>query len=268
MSDETTKNDTPAETPTPTPMEQAIATAKANVAKLMDEKAAERAEEEVEDTAGDEPAEMPAAEFSAAVDRAKALGFTDQEAAGLIETGLLAKIELALSAKQPAAAPEPAATEPEPDTAEGNGDVGSDEIAALKAQIRALEARIERVPDAIDDLAIRSGHEAIFGRERWIDPGSKEQANRQRLRTSVEVLRAGYAAKGQAIPPDAELVERAVRMEFSDELAASRAAPVRARQAQMISRPAPRQERELPHGKERAYATMREKEREINARNS
>ncbi len=266
MSDEANKETT--EKPTPSAMEQAVATAKANVAKLMDEKAAAQAEVDADEPEGDEPAEMPAAEFSAAVDRAKALGFTDQEAAGLIETGLLAKIELALSAKQPAAAPAPAAIEPEPDTAEGNGDVGSDEIAALKAQIRALEARIERVPDALDDLAIRSGHEAIFGRERWIDPGSKEQANRQRLRTSVEVLRAGYAAKGQAIPPDAELVERAVRMEFADELSASRAAPVQRRQAQMISRPAPRQERELPFGKERARANLQEKIREIHARNS
>lgn len=267
MAETTTTTPVAGDAPAEPTEAQLIEKAKENVAKLMEERygdddAGEPAE------ADDAPGEMPAAEFDAQVTRAVALGFSADEAAKIVDSGLLAKIEATLSAQKPVEAPKVEAKEDEGPTAAGNGDAASSKIAELEAKIRALESRVDRVPDAIDDLAIRSGHEAIFGRERWIDPGSREQGNRDRLRVAVDVLRAGYATKGKAVPPDAELVERAVRMEFADELQSSRAAPVVRRQSQMLSRPASRQERELPHGKERAYAGVKEKMREIAARNS
>lgn len=240
-------------------------TGKTEVAPAVEVPAVES--EAVEVVAG-EAVEPEAAPVTVSVPKSMAdLGFTPEDVLALSERGILAAIERKLSGAD-VAKEVPAVAEPDQDLSaarDGDGEMES-EIAALKDQIRALQAKVERVPDAIDDLAVRSGHAAVFGKERWIAPDSPEQANRARLRETVDTLRAGYAARGKAVPPDAELVDRALRLEFADELSAQRTAPIAKRETQMLSRPVPRQDKPIPHGRERALATLTEKFREIASR--
>lgn len=262
---------------------EALATAKANAAaKFAEIEARDDAEpyagaEEEEDAIDPDIRSIPAkdaepdgkAEAKAAPkddtkelpEWAKSLGLTADEAAVIGKRPeTVERIERTLSA--PKKADDGDAKQRSDDSAARDGDESDSRIAKLEAEIRSLRTKLERVPDALDDLAIRSGHADIFGKERWIAPDSKEQANRAKLREFVEVLRDGYARKGRTVPPDEELVATAIRAQFADELAASRSEPKRARESQMIARPNPRRDREIPEGRERAVANARELIRE------
>lgn len=266
MAEQTNNNTDPTTIPSPaTDVEaEAIAAAKANVVAKLAEIEAAQAGESAEGADDEGDPFIPVKELPA---WATKLGL-DAESLAALEKRPDAVKRLEQMLAEPAQAvdaPNDDATETDDAAAAGTGDdAASAKIAELEAKIRALENRVERVPDALDDLAIRSGL-AAFGRERWVAPDSKEAGNRRRLRETVETLRAGYAARKAAIPTDEDLVARAIRLDFADELSAKANAPIERRQSQMIARPASRQERALPEGRERAIANAREKLRNIAA---
>lgn len=205
-------------------------------------------QEAIDSTNGDAKAETPDA---ALVDRAKALGFDESEAALLASKGLVDKIEALRAPK-------------EQQKSEGDAGRKAEERPSsdpryeeLLAKLRALESRIERVPDAIDDAMLRSGHESLFGKERSPAPSSKEAENRRLVRDAVEVLRSGYAQRGKPVPPDEELVRSAVLMSFPEELTKGRGQTARnGRESQFIARPSPRQEKPPTKGRDLAIASV------------
>jgi hypothetical protein len=211
-----------------------------------------------DDSVVDDPSIAP--EQEASYEALLAKGWTIEESRSAVKSGLAQKI---LNNMAPAS-PEPKSDESAADSADGNGDERADEISALKAQIRALEERVGRNPDATDDLILGEGLETVFGKDRWVQPDSEFASNRARVKDAVETLKSGLKAQGKAIPSAKELVQRAVRMEFGDELVANARRPVERRQQQFTARPTARPTRDDIPGESKARRTLSEGLQRIN----
>lgn len=210
------------------------------------------------DSPGNEESEVPAQEndvpeeSSADIAALVGRGFTAEEAASIAKGGFAQKI--INSIKQP----EPKAAEADSGERVADEPHGQSEIEALRAQLRALEERVGRSPDATDDLILAEKATSVFGEDRWVQPDSEHARNRMRVKDAVATLSAGLKAQGKAVPPVAELVRRAVRMEFGDEIAEASRAPVANRQKQFMNRPTARPSRDDVPGDEKARRFVRE----------
>jgi hypothetical protein len=222
------------------------------------EEALDISDPSLDDVVAEQPNDVPeesSADIAALVGR----GFTDAEAALIAKGGLTAKVINSMKApdqKSDAAQDSGERVAEEPDRSE---------IAALKAQLRALEERVGRSPDATDDLILAEKAASIFGEDRWVQPDSEYARNRMRVKEAVSTLSAGLKAQGKAVPPVAELVRRAVRMEFGDEIAETARAPIAKRQNQFLSRPTARPSRDDVPGEAKARRNLQEKLRQLGA---
>ncbi len=215
--------------------------------------------------------EAPLSEASQqAIIDAQAWGFSPDEAKVLAEAGLVTRIRTMRESLESKAAPDTKATAPQPqaETTDPGGSGSPDAdlaktVAAMQAELAALRGQVGRVPDAVDDHIVASGHEQLFGKGRWVEPDSAHAENRRLVKESVDTLRAGYRAQGKAVPPDTELVRRAVQMQFGDELRNATPVRVQQRQNSFIARATSRNHADLPPGVDKATASVAAKLREF-----
>ena len=194
------------------------------------------------------------ADYTALLER----GFTIDEARGAVKSGLAKRIISSLPKQA-----EPSGDAQESDAGQREPETDPSEIAALKAQIRALEERVGRSPDATDDIILKEGLADIFGSDRWVQPDSDHATNRKRVRDTVEVLKAGFKAQGKQLPSAADLVRRAVRAEFGDEIVEMARRPIEKRKQQFTQRPTARPTREDVPGEALARRNFSERLRKL-----
>lgn len=192
-----------------------------------------------------------------------ALGCTPDEARSAAESGMSKRI-LKIAESRAAKAEESKADVREDSSATGGADVNPDDrIAALEAQVKSLSEKLGRQPDSTDDIILMQKHTALFGESRWVQPDSEFAENRKRVREAADVLRAGLKSQGKPVPPDEELVKRAIRLEYGDEIAASKNPRIEQRKTQMIARPTARPSRDDSPGEAKARQVFTEKFRNL-----
>lgn len=190
------------------------------------------------------------------------IGCTPDEARSLAAAGVARRVREAIARAGRKA-------EPAEDAEDGSGEAGApaeappDRIKALEAQIAALAARLDRVPDAIDDLLGRSGRTSLFGDGRSAPPDPQQAANRAAVRAEADVLRRGYVAAGRAVPDDATLVQRAIALAFPEAVGTQPSDAVARRQQQFTARPTSRMPAPAPDGVEKAVASVAARLKEI-----
>ena len=211
----------------------------------------------------EEEDETPVPEAAqSAIEQAMQWGFSPDEARVLALNGLVTRIGtmregLSSPGKAVADTKEHGrgdADAADPDTGDkgvADGDLAT-KFASLQRELEEVKARVGRVPDAIDDHIIASGHGSTFGEGRFVDPDSSFAENRRLVRDNVDTLRAGLKAQGKAVPPDAELVRRAISMQFGGLPKDARSAAIAKRQGNFTARASGTKAPELPHGVARA----------------
>jgi len=224
---------------------------------------------QVDDVEFEEGDETPVPEAAqSAIEQAMQWGFSPDEAKVLALNGLVTRIGTmreGLSSPGKEAGKADAkehsrgdGTTADPDTG-GTGTADGDlatMVKSLQRELAEVKAHVGRVPDAIDDHIIASGHGSTFGDGRFVDPDSAHADNRRAVREHVETLRAGMKAQGKAVPPDAELVRRAIAMQFGSLPKDARSAAIAKRQSNFTARASAVREPEMPEGPERAYASV------------
>lgn len=197
-----------------------------------------------------------------AMEEAQRYGFSPDEARILAANGLVTRIRsmresIESKGKGTEQGQEAKATEQAvPDGTDPSDASLVETVKALQRELQEVKARFGRVPDAIDDHIIASGRGSLFGDGRYVDPDSQHAENRTLVRDTVETLEAGLRAKGKAVPPVAELVRRAMAMNFGDAPKDARQAAVSKRQQSFTARPSSVREPELPLGEDRARASV------------
>ena len=214
--------------------------------------------ESVEDSVAPSGPEPSSEDLQAMVE----IGCTPDEARQLAAAGVAKRVRDALSR---AGAKPPAEDAKAEDSGEAGAPAeGSDaRIKALEAQIAALASRFDRMPDGIDDLLGRSGRSTLFGAGSAAESGSQQAANRAAVRAEVEVLRAGYVARGRAVPDEATLVNRAIALAFPEAVGTQPVDAVARRQSQFTARPTSRAPAPMPNGVDKAVASVAAKLKEI-----
>lgn len=121
-------------------------------------------------------------------------------------------------------------------------------VKSLSDSVRGREtsdaaAKVERM---FSDLAKDSALKGVFGEgdARTLDKSSPEWKNRLRLLNEMDALAAGYHARQRAVPSEEELMRRALRSEFGQELESTATQKVRdqlrSREGQFVARPTQR----------------------------
>lgn len=129
-------------------------------------------------------------------------------------------------------------------------------------QQRAAAAQSDRFDDALNGLG--EEYSSILGkgrREELIKSSPEAAANRQKVFTTMTILRNGYVQSGQPVPPESELIQQAVQASFykqAQEIARNAIKKqIKNAGSQALSRPRSGGMKELP-GPERALAKERE----------
>lgn len=79
-------------------------------------------------------------------------------------------------------------------------------------RVRAATVESDRFDDALN--ALGDEYAGIFGKGRRGELSGTETANRQKVYTTMAILKNGYAQAGQPIPPDSDLIQSAVHATF------------------------------------------------------